>query len=82
MKRVQLLTRTDEATVRDRERLVKEYGVRSIIDLRTKYAVDITLETRRLTHAEPNTLNKRRNETQRSKRQRQFRNPMTMLLAP
>ncbi|XPS79309.1 Protein-tyrosine-phosphatase [Ascochyta lentis] len=28
--------RPDEATVRDRERLVQEYGVKSIIDLRTK----------------------------------------------
>jgi protein tyrosine/serine phosphatase len=28
--------RPDEATVRDRERLVNEYGIRSIIDLRTK----------------------------------------------
>ncbi|KAF2787765.1 tyrosine/serine phosphatase-like protein [Melanomma pulvis-pyrius CBS 109.77] len=31
-----MLTRIDEATVRDRQSLVEEYGLRSIIDLRTK----------------------------------------------
>lgn len=32
------LTRADEASVKDRQSLVEDYGMKSIIDLRTKYA--------------------------------------------
>jgi protein-tyrosine phosphatase len=31
--------RLDEASVGDRKRLIEEYGVKSVIDLRTKYVV-------------------------------------------
>lgn len=77
---VQSLTRADEATVRDRERLVKEYGVRSIIDLRTKYARQIRSKTRRPTEAGPNTSNKLRSEMPKSRHQLQFLSLTTTLL--
>jgi hypothetical protein len=74
------LTLVDEATVRDRERLVNEYGVRSIIDLRTKYARRASMKRRTLTVVGLSTSNKLKSETQKSRHQQQSHNPTMMSL--
>jgi hypothetical protein len=77
---MQQLTFEDEATVQDRERLVKEYGVKSIIDLRTKYVKSPYQQVRRLMWTGLSTLNKPRSEMLRSKLQLQYLNLTTTLL--
>lgn len=74
------LTCADEATVQDRERLMKEYGVRSIIDLRTKYAPQIWVDVGKLTEAGLSILNKPRKETPKPGLQLWFLNLTMMLL--
>jgi len=77
---MRLLIRVDEATVRDRERLVNEYGIRSIIDLRTKYAPHIRDKACKLTITELSILNKPKSAMLRSRHLRQYLNRMMMSL--